>query len=73
MTKICCVCSKVEEDGDWITDCVTSATKRFTHGYCPACYDDVMEDLGRIVNMRNSVRPPVVQGVSNYDIADVCA
>jgi len=70
MTKICCVCSKVEQDGDWITVCVTTATERLTHGYCPICFDDVMDDLGRIVNTRNAVRSPAVQGVSNHGRVD---
>ena len=73
MTKVCCVCSKVEQDGDWITDCVTSAMEQFTHGYCPACFDDEMENLSRIFNRKNSAGPPVIQGVSNQGIADVCA
>jgi len=73
MTKICCVCRKVEQNGDWHAEYVLSTADLLTHGYCPTCYDDAMEDLGRIVNMGNSVCPPVVQGVSNHDLADVCA
>lgn len=73
MTKVCCVCSKVEQQGGWTSDCVLSATQQLSHGYCPVCFEDVMEDLSRFFKKRNTAQLPVVQAVSNCEVADVCA
>ena len=59
MTKICCVCSKVEQNGDWLAGCVISTGEQLTHGYCPACYEEAMEDLCQVVNQEYPVRPLV--------------
>jgi hypothetical protein len=45
MTKICCVCHRVENGDHWKNDYVFAATERVTHGYCPLCFDVVMSEL----------------------------
>jgi len=45
MTKICCVCQRVENGNHWKNDYVFAATERVTHGYCPLCFDVVMSEL----------------------------
>jgi hypothetical protein len=45
MTKICCVCQRVEHGTHWKNDYVFAASERVTHGYCPLCFDVVMTEL----------------------------
>ncbi|HHB77308.1 MAG TPA: hypothetical protein ENK84_12350 [Desulfobulbus sp.] len=45
MTKICCVCNRVEHGTHWKNDYVFGANERVTHGYCPLCFDVIMAEL----------------------------
>ena len=45
MTKICCVCQRVEYKTYWKDDYTFAPDERVTHGYCPICFDVVMSDL----------------------------
>ena len=47
MTKICCVCQRVEQGNYWKNeeDYEFASNERVTHGYCPLCFDVVMSDL----------------------------
>lgn len=45
MTKVCCVCQRVELGTSWKDDYVFAPDERVTHGYCPLCFDVVMSDL----------------------------
>jgi len=37
MTRVCCVCNRIEEDGAWILP-QGPVDGRVSHGFCPACY-----------------------------------
>ncbi len=45
MVKICCACQRTEIGGTWMEGIVLSADERLTHGYCPECFAEVMENL----------------------------
>lgn len=45
MTKMCCVCQRVEHGKYWKDDYEFASNERVTHGYCPLCFDVVMSDL----------------------------
>lgn len=47
MTKICCVCQRIEHGTYWKNEdeYQFAANERVTHGYCPLCFDVVMSDL----------------------------
>jgi hypothetical protein len=45
MTKICCVCNRVEHGTHWKNDYEFAANERVTHGYCPLCFDVIMAEL----------------------------
>lgn len=45
MTKICCVCQRVEHGMHWKNDYIFAANERVTHGYCPLCFDVIMAEL----------------------------
>jgi len=45
MTKICCVCQRVEHGSHWQEDYEFGQGERVTHGYCPLCFDIIMAEL----------------------------
>lgn len=45
MTKICCVCQRVENGAHWKNDYEFADNERVTHGYCPLCFDVIMAEL----------------------------
>jgi hypothetical protein len=45
MTKICCVCKRVEHGDHWKNDYVFAPTERVSHGYCPLCFDVVLAEF----------------------------
>jgi len=45
MTKICCVCHRVEKGRHWREDYRFATGERVTHGYCPLCFDVIMAEL----------------------------
>jgi len=45
MTKICCVCQRVEHGRHWREDYTFGKGERVTHGYCPLCFDVIMAEL----------------------------
>ena len=60
MTKMCCVCHKVEEGGQWNTDRAFAEDERVTHGYCPECYAAVMAEIEGFIGQKvgGVLRPP---------------
>ena len=45
MTRMCCVCHKVEQGGEWRDHRMVSDDKRVTHGYCPVCFAETMVQI----------------------------
>lgn len=45
MTKICCVCNRVEQGKSWTEHYLFAVDERVTHGYCPTCFDGVMTEI----------------------------
>lgn len=45
MTRMCGVCNKVEQEGEWRTCYLVSEDKRVTHGYCPPCFAAAMAEI----------------------------
>ena len=73
MTKICCICNRVEHQGRWITVDVLPGTEQLTHGYCPTCFLDVMEDIGLSFEKRNAIQALAEQSAANHGVAEGCA
>ena len=46
MTRICCVCKKSEFEGQW-KRMPAGAVHKMSHGYCPLCYEIVMDEIER--------------------------
>ena len=44
MIKICCVCRKFEQEGQWLGEPV-SPPQSVSHVYCPSCFEDFMDEL----------------------------
>ncbi|WP_456385152.1 hypothetical protein [Desulfolithobacter sp.] len=45
MVKICCACQRTELGGIWVEGVVLPVDERLTHGYCPECFAEAMENL----------------------------
>jgi hypothetical protein len=45
MTRMCCVCHKVEQGGEWRSLSMVSEDKQVTHGYCPICFAETMVQI----------------------------
>ncbi|WP_028583004.1 hypothetical protein [Desulfogranum mediterraneum] len=59
MTRVCCICKKVEHAGNWGYPDSKSGVERFSHGYCPACFSRVMREIDSFIVSRH---PLVVHG-----------
>ncbi len=46
MVRVCCVCRKIEQCGQWLRTAVYPGQK-VSHAYCPACFDDLMDAIDR--------------------------
>jgi hypothetical protein len=54
MRRICCVCQRIEQEGEWRSALFLSVDEMVTHGYCPECFDEAMaaveELMGELVS-----------------------
>lgn len=46
MKRVCCVCRKVEHEGQWYEYSVATV-RSVSHVYCPHCYQDLMDEIDR--------------------------
>ncbi|MEW6593585.1 MAG: hypothetical protein AB1413_01815 [Thermodesulfobacteriota bacterium] len=44
MQTICCICHRTKSDNRWIRS-AQSRAKKVSHGYCPSCYRQLMEQV----------------------------
>lgn len=60
MIKVCCVCRKFEQEGQWQAKLVPFWTK-VSHVYCPQCFDDFMNAIDRYtVQIYGGSNAPVI-------------
>ena len=45
MTRMCCVCNKIEQGGEWRPFRPLVAAELVTHGYCPQCFVSAMAEV----------------------------
>ena len=57
MTRMCCVCHKVEQAGEWMALGALTKDERVTHGYCPVCFVGVMTELENFISEK-AIRTP---------------
>ena len=50
ITKICCVCNRVEQDKSWTDHYLFAVDERVTHGYCPTCFDEAMAEIAAYIS-----------------------
>lgn len=48
MLTVCCVCKRTKRQGAWILEYSEPVGKPVSHGYCPDCFDDLMEKFPEI-------------------------
>lgn len=51
MERICCVCRKVEQGGQWNKTPVPVGQK-VSHVYCPHCYNELLDEIERYAMQR---------------------
>lgn len=49
MTRMCCVCHKVEQGGEWRALRMVADDQRVTHGYCPVCFAETMVQIEEFI------------------------
>jgi len=49
----CCVCQRIKTDHGWDYHFMaTSGNEVISHGYCPLCYQDAMDELETVSTRR---------------------
>ncbi len=54
MTRMCCVCRRVEQKGRWHRLIRSNEEELVTHGYCPECFAVTMAEIQRYIDDTNS-------------------
>ena len=74
MIKICCVCNRIKHRGTWIAAEVFDEKEQLSHGYCPTCYDSVLEDISLFLHKEEKDLAMLApQIVSASECVGVCA
>lgn len=55
MRRMCCVCQRTEQGGQWWLLPAPTETETVTHGYCPDCHAQVMAEIRRFSQQRIAV------------------
>ena len=55
MRRMCCVCQRTEQGGQWWALPAPTEFETVTHGYCPDCYAQVMAEIRRFSQHRSAV------------------
>ena len=72
MIKMCCVCRKVEEAGQWSTGHCLGENEQVTHGYCPECYAVVMTEIEQFIGVKASCALGAPAWSSGYGVGRPC-
>lgn len=62
LTRMCCVCHKIEQEGEWLFASSLSENALLTHGYCPSCFAEAMAEVEDALGSL----PMVGMGSSNW-------
>lgn len=55
MIKVCCVCKRMQSADRWVT-ATLSEKDMVTHGYCPVCFEVVMEEIEAYMSAHGTER-----------------
>ncbi len=72
MTKVCCVCHRVQDGDHWAMTNALPADERVTHGYCPDCFAEAMSALDEFIRQRQVIRPAVAGGAGPLLAGGLC-
>lgn len=45
MTKVCCICQRIEEEKGWRSEPLIAAGTLLSHGFCPECFAQTMAEV----------------------------
>ncbi len=48
MVTQCCVCSKIEQNGEWVCQQNLPGNELVSHGYCPDCFIKALQVLNQL-------------------------
>ena len=49
MLRMCCVCHRIERQGQWRSLALPAADAVITHGYCPECFVEAMAMIETVI------------------------
>lgn len=49
MLRMCCVCRRIERQGQWRSLALPVADAVITHGYCPECFVEAMAMIETVI------------------------
>ena len=70
MVRMCCVCRRVERQGQWRSLALPVPDAVVTHGYCPECFVEAMAMIETVIaehgasNSRNRQAPGAADALS---------
>lgn len=73
MTKVCCVCHRVENGDSWSMTNALPADERVTHGYCPDCFAEAMSALDDFIRQQQRIRSAVASESCPLLVGVLCA
>ncbi len=73
MTKVCCVCHRVQAGDRWSRANALPADERVTHGYCPDCFSEAMAALDEFVRKQQHIRSAVASDSCPMMVGALCA
>ena len=56
--RACCVCKKIYDADldEWVEETEPDDPLKYTHGYCIACYDDVIKEIDEMIMKANDLK-----------------
>ncbi len=61
MLTVCCSCNRVKEQETWVVNYRDETSDPISHGYCPDCYGEIMDELSVVFGRDNENRSAVLQ------------
>lgn len=78
MLTVCCSCNRVKEQEAWVMNYRDPSNDPVSHGYCPDCYTEIMDELSvtmapadrkRDVGLHTQVpAPAILPGFTNRSL-----
>ncbi len=61
MLTVCCSCNRVKEQEAWVINYRDPSDDPVSHGYCPDCYTEIMDELSVVFGRDTGDRSTILQ------------